>query len=78
MINQLLRSFVRAYGRKTGYQAARATGWLIWPLLLIIVGGLIAAEMGMLPFDLPLPDWKSMLLNTGRYLPISPISRVLL
>jgi hypothetical protein len=78
MLNQLLRSFVRAYGRKTGYQAARATGWLIWPLLLVIVGGFIAAEMGVLPFDLPLPDWQSMLLNMGQYLPAIPVTRVLL
>jgi hypothetical protein len=73
MLNQLLRSFVRAYGRGAGYQAVRATGWLIWPLLLAVVGFIILVQIGVvpvetLPFDLDWRTWKSMLLNHSYYM----------
>jgi hypothetical protein len=70
MFNQLLRSFVRAYGKSTGYQAARATGWLIWPLLLAVVGFIILVQLGvvpaeMLPFDL---DWRTLMNHSNTLL----------
>lgn len=61
MFRELMRSFVRAYGRQQGYQAARKTSWLAIPLLIIVVlFGL--AEMGVVPgLSHMLPDVQHMM-----------------
>lgn len=45
MLQGFIQSFVRAWGRGLGYQAARTTGWILVPVLVIIVGAIMLAEL---------------------------------
>lgn len=47
MLQTILRSFARAYGRSLGYSAARRTSWLALPVLvLVLVVGLVEFATG--------------------------------
>jgi hypothetical protein len=48
-IESFLRSFVRAWGWGLGKQAARRTGWLLVPLLIVLV---VLGWLGWLPAPL--------------------------
>lgn len=61
MLNTLLQAFTRAFGRGMGYQAARAIGWLIWPVLMIIVTLIIAVQLGLAPAWLTDLDYRKLM-----------------
>lgn len=45
MINDFIRSFTRAWGRGLGYMAARSTGWILVPVLVVVVGLIFFGEL---------------------------------
>jgi len=45
MLDKFINSFVNAWGRGLGYQAARKTGWFLVPILVVIVGGMMLAQV---------------------------------
>jgi hypothetical protein len=45
-IDSFVRSFVRAWGWGLGKQAARRTGWVLVPVLVVVV---VLGWLGMLP-----------------------------
>lgn len=51
-MERFIHSFIRAYSRGLGYQAARSTAWVAVPLLVIIVLGFIGVQMGIIPAEL--------------------------
>lgn len=44
MLKSILNSFGRAYGRRMGNSAARYTGWLVLPIL-VVVGIIVFIEV---------------------------------
>lgn len=65
MLRSILSSFARAYGRGLGYSAARKTGWLILPVL-VVVGIIVMIEVlgGTSPAEL-LHSVTAMFTNRG-------------
>jgi hypothetical protein len=49
MLNDILRTFARSVGWNAGRQAMRSVGWLIWPVLLILLALIVASQVGILP-----------------------------
>lgn len=45
MFDDFIRSFTRAWGRGLGYQAARQTGWILVPVLVVVVGLMFFGEL---------------------------------
>jgi hypothetical protein len=44
-VNDFYRQFLRAWGRGLGYQAARRTGWVLVPLLIVITVIILGVQL---------------------------------
>jgi hypothetical protein len=51
-MEQFIKSFMRAYSRGLGYQAARSTGWVAAPLLVLIILVFFGVQFGLIPPEL--------------------------